>query len=90
MVDDVVAVAREALTNIAKHAGASWSRLHVKAEDEAMTLVVEDDGSGLGSDTRSSGLLNLAQRAEQRGGAMELTSGSDGNGTLLRWRVPLP
>ena len=90
LVGDVVAVVREALTNVAKHAHASSSSVHVKAIDGVMTLVVEDDGEGLGSTLRSSGLSNLARRADHRGGEMELTSGADGSGTLLTWRVPLP
>jgi signal transduction histidine kinase len=90
LVGDVVAVVREALTNVTKHAHASSSSVHVKAGDGVMTLVVRDDGEGLGPTLRSSGLSNLARRADHRGGEMELTSGADGSGTLLTWRVPLP
>ena len=48
-----------------------------------------DDGQGLGTGDRRSGLANLAARAEQLGGGLELGS-QDGRGTAVSWRVPLP
>ena len=53
-----------------------------------LTLRVVDNGIGIGPRTRRSGLLNLANRAEELGGEMQVTSAEDG-GTELEWRVPL-
>jgi signal transduction histidine kinase len=54
-----------------------------------LVLRVRDDGSGISDSVRRSGLRNLAERAEQLGGTMKVGPG-DGQGTDLRWRVPLP
>jgi signal transduction histidine kinase len=53
-----------------------------------VSLVVTDDGCGLPSITVRSGLANLADRAERRGGRMRTTSGD--SGTEVSWVVPLP
>jgi signal transduction histidine kinase len=87
--EQVLAVLREALANVARHAGAS--RVDVTADVDAtgmLTLRVIDNGIGIGPATRRSGLLNLANRAEELGGEMEVTE-ADGGGTELEWRVPL-
>jgi signal transduction histidine kinase len=87
--DQVLAVLREALSNAARHAGAS--RVDVTADVDAsgmLTLRVTDNGIGVGPATRRSGLLNLAKRAEELGGEMRVTE-ADGGGTELEWRVPL-
>jgi signal transduction histidine kinase len=87
--EQVLAVLREAMSNAARHANAS--RVDVTADvDEAgmLTLRVVDNGIGIGLQTRRSGLLNLADRAEELGGEMQVTS-AEGGGTELEWRVPL-
>jgi signal transduction histidine kinase len=55
---------------------------------DTVSLVVTDDGRGLPSITVRSGLANLADRAERRGGRMRTTSGD--SGTEVSWVVPLP
>jgi signal transduction histidine kinase len=87
LADDVVAVAREALANVAKHARAKTASLSVLLTDDAVTLEVVDDGVGLHGSTRRSGLANLEQRAAERGGRLQVDS--DAHGTRLRWIVPL-
>ncbi|MFG2126080.1 histidine kinase, partial [Streptomyces sp. NPDC048710] len=52
-------------------------------------LTVGDNGVGIPSGGRRSGLRNMAERAEQLGGRFEVSS-PDGGGALLTWRVPLP
>lgn len=77
---------REALSNAARHAGAT--RVDVTVETGAeLVLRVRDDGAGLGSVTRRSGLANLAERATELGGALRISE-ADGGGTELTWRVP--
>lgn len=89
-------VAREAVTNIARHAEASRAaiRLEVRAEPGASTeavLVVADDGIGLpaGASGRGHGLAGMAERARLLGGTLELAA-ADGGGTQVTARIPLP
>ncbi|SEQ82081.1 sensor histidine kinase [Microlunatus flavus] len=88
LVDDVAAVAREALTNVVRHAGARHVRVSVTAGAGALAVVVADDGRGLGPDARRSGLRNLEERARRHGGGCTLV-GLPGGGAELRWSVPL-
>ena len=64
----------------------SICRAHVRAARE-LTLQVDDDGRGIGTPTRASGLANMRQRAEALGGSLELESAPDG-GTRVTWRAP--
>jgi signal transduction histidine kinase len=79
---------REALSNAARHAAASRVDVSIEANG-FLVLVVRDNGRGMTGSTRRSGLANLAERAEQLGGAMTVGP-ADGGGTELRWQVPLP
>lgn len=86
--DEAVAVLREALSNVARHAAASSVEVSAETTREAFTLSVVDDGVGIPEGTHHSGLQNLAERAERLGGELRLGSPS-GGGTRLTWRVPL-
>ena len=86
--EQALAALREALSNVARHAGASRVDVSLHAGDE-VSLVVADDGSGLKDVSRRSGLANLEDRAVQLGGSMKVESAPD-EGTRLSWRVPLP
>lgn len=88
LANPVLAVVREALTNVAKHADASSVELLVRFDGDLLVEVV-DDGCGILADTdRRSGLANLARRAEEWGGDFEVVSTAD-EGTKVRWRVPV-
>jgi signal transduction histidine kinase len=87
LVNDVIAVVRELVTNVVRHAHATRLTVAVTVGD-MVSLVVTDDGGGLPSITVRSGLANLADRAERRGGRMRTTSGD--SGTEVSWVVPLP
>jgi signal transduction histidine kinase len=86
--DHALAVLSEALTNIARHAHADRADLALECDGRQLRLTVADNGVGIPADGRRSGLLNMAERAEQLGGEMELSSPPDG-GTTLVWRVPV-
>jgi signal transduction histidine kinase len=88
LVNDVIAVVREALTNVAKHAGASRVDLLVRAAGDQLTLIVRDDGKGIRDAARQSGLANMRTRAEARRGWILIESGHEGRGTSVEWRVP--
>ncbi len=87
--DHLVSTLREALTNVAKHAGASEVVVEVEVGDDVV-LRVEDDGVGIDPSRsgRGWGLRNMADRARALGGGLVLTEAPNG-GTLLEWRVPL-
>ncbi len=86
----IVPVVREALSNVARHAGASTAMVSVAVRGERLEVVVEDDGRGLPEGAaRRSGLANLADRALSLDGELELGVRPEG-GTRLRWAVPAP
>lgn len=85
LADDVVAVAREGLANIARHAAASTASVEVSVDDRVVTVVIADDGVGMPAGAiRRSGTANLADRAARRGGTVSIAPG-DGAGTRLTW-----
>ncbi|MFJ1704993.1 GAF domain-containing protein [Kitasatospora sp. NPDC088346] len=86
--DDVVAVLEEALSNVVRHARARRVEVALNVDGD-LVLTVTDDGAGLPPGGPRSGLANLAERAERRGGSFLAGPGPDG-GTRLDWRVPLP
>jgi signal transduction histidine kinase len=79
-------VVAEALTNAAKHAGASLVTVTVEADDVHVRLSVTDNGIG-GANPRGSGLLGLKDRVEALGGRMDVIS-RDGEGTTLTAEIP--
>ena len=92
--DDAVAVVREGLSNIARHAhataGAVSVDLHGDTNSGSLTVSIADDGVGIDSEhTRNSGLANMAERARLNGGTFTLGTGLEGKGTRITWRVPL-
>jgi len=86
--EDLFAVLREALSNIARHAQASTAEVEVAAEAGRLSLDVRDNGVGLSSGGRRSGLANLRRRAEHHGGGLTLEPHTP-SGTWLHWSVPL-
>jgi signal transduction histidine kinase len=88
---ELLQIAREALSNIARHAHATTARITVRREDDRLLLEVADDGVGF--DTSSAvprghlGLSNMRARAGALGGALEV--GSGGPGTTIIVTVPL-
>ncbi len=84
---DLLAVVREGLSNVARHARASTAEVVVEISDTVLVRV-RDDGVGLPADAARSGLDNLARRADGRGGRFDLVAAEAG-GTVLDWEVPL-
>lgn len=82
----LLAVEREALTNVAKHAGASTVTITVSTSNGHVTLDLVDDGIGIGTDDAASGrgLENMRTRALEHGGDFSIETVGDG-GTHLRW-----
>ena len=82
-------VAQEALTNVARHAGARRALLRVAPEERGVTLLVSDDGRG-GAAPRSGGLglAGMRERAAEIGGTLDVES-RPGEGTVVRLHLPL-
>ena len=76
----------EALTNVAKHAQATYAEVRVTSSGGRLTIDVRDDGGG-GADSNGSGISGLRDRIEALGGQMQLTS-PVGRGTDLRATIP--
>jgi signal transduction histidine kinase len=85
--EHLLGVLREALSNAARHSGATRVDVHVRAATE-LSLTVRDNGSGIKETGRRSGLANLEQRANKLGGSFRIEM-VHGGGTELAWRVPL-
>jgi two-component system sensor histidine kinase DevS len=87
---ELLASLREALTNIARHAGATEAEVELVATD-VLTLRVLDNGRGVPPELGTSsgnGLHNMAERARLLGGGCTLSPRPD-RGTELSWWVPL-
>lgn len=87
LAEDVIAVTREALVNVVKHASAEHTSIDLAVIDGEIRLEIIDDGRGAAGQSRRSGVSNLEQRAILRGGAFLFDSNE--GGTRLRWCVPL-
>ncbi len=93
--DELFAVTREALTNVAKHANARAVEVSIEVRNRWLSVQVTDDGigcepepepeSGSGS---GRGVSNLRARALRMGGTFEINR-SNPSGTELYWKVPL-
>ncbi|HSZ40744.1 MAG TPA: GAF domain-containing protein [Trebonia sp.] len=91
---DILAVIREALSNCARHARASAVTVSLVLRDGLLTLEITDNGRGIGTPVRSSGLSSMRRRAERNGGTFQHATPS-GGGTRLTWtarldKPPLP
>lgn len=92
--DDVVAIVREGLSNIARHAHATAATVCVdvsgRGKSGRVRITITDDGRGIDpARTRNSGLANMAERARRHHGTFDTVSGGEGGGTRLRWIAPL-
>jgi two-component system, NarL family, sensor histidine kinase DevS len=88
--EQLLAVLRESLSNVIRHAAATSVDVGVAAAHD-LILVVSDDGIGATADTdrdEGFGLRNMAERAAALGGVFEV-SARPPRGTVVEWRVPL-
>jgi len=86
---DVVQLAREALSNVSRHAEATTCRISLRRGESGVVLEIDDDGRGFDTETTSwgMGLRNLRERVESLGGALEVQS-TPGEGTTVRATLP--
>ena len=86
--DELLAVLREALSNVARHAAATETRIEVRVADRVLELSVTDDGVGPAHGVRESGLANARRRAVDLGGSFVVAPVAP-YGTRFTWRAPL-
>ena len=81
---------QEALTNIVKHAHATDVHIDISNEGQWLTVLVEDNGVGIGERAPSTvlhGLAIMELRVRSLGGTLEVER-LPGGGTLLRAQLP--
>jgi signal transduction histidine kinase len=78
----------EALTNVAKYAGANEATVAVRRTDGHAEVEVADDGVGGADPDRGTGLRGLADRLGALDGTLSLDS-PPGSGTTLRAEIPV-
>ncbi|HET6985776.1 MAG TPA: ATP-binding protein, partial [Kribbella sp.] len=83
----ILAAIRESLSNIVRHAQASQATVEVAVGSGEVTARISDDGVGIGSSTRRSGLRNLTERAEALGGSVQVAD-NEPHGTVVELRAP--
>jgi signal transduction histidine kinase len=91
LAEEMLAVMREALSNIGRHARARHVAVELAADPDRLTLTVTDDGIGLAPAANGSGghgLRNMKARAAHLGGTFDATT-PDTGGTHLCWSVPI-
>jgi signal transduction histidine kinase len=85
----VYRVLQEALTNVARHAGATALCVRLACGPRELVFSVEDDGAGMrDAGGNGHGLTSMRRRIEELGGAFAVRS-SAGKGTAIEGRVPL-
>jgi signal transduction histidine kinase/streptogramin lyase len=90
---NIFLAAKEAVTNVVRHARASEAWLRLRLTPESFTLEIEDNGRGpqgvreKAAESRN-GLRNMRKRMEDIGGEFFIGPGQQG-GTLVRLTVPL-
>ncbi len=88
----VYRIAQEALTNVARHAGASKAEVKLVRRDDELVLSVIDDGKGFEAaalgENQGLGLAGMRERAALVSGTLEVDS-VPGRGTCIRLKVPL-
>ncbi|SMC80240.1 HAMP domain-containing sensor histidine kinase [Sporomusa malonica] len=83
-------ILQESLTNIAKHAQASQVYVTLDVSENQVTMVIKDDGLGIGTRTVQSayyknrvGIYGMRERAEMLGGSLSIESGKEGGTTVV-------
>ncbi len=84
-------IVSEALTNIARHAQATQTRVQVLEKDAGLYLEIHDDGLGFDPeavDVGHYGLLGMRERTRLVGGTLDMSS-EQGQGTTIKAWLPL-
>jgi len=92
----VYRIVQEALTNVAKHSGATTCMVRLIRRDNALNLTIEDDGCGVeaglaqpGHVRRGLGVIGMRERAASLSGTFSIADRDEG-GTRVLVSFPLP
>ena len=89
---ELLQIAREALSNVARHAGATEATVRLSSDGKDLELEIRDNGRGFELTTTPLdghfGLANMRDRATALGGAM-LVESAAGSGTHIIVRIPI-
>lgn len=90
LVDELVQIVKEALSNALRHSGAGQIGVRVGCGRSQVVLSVSDDGCGFepGRTSRGMGLANMAERVRDAGGSIRVDS-EPGAGTTVRVSIPI-
>ena len=83
---ELLLICKEAISNIARHAGASAVTMAFVRNNGALQLEIKDDGKWKGSGT-GTGTKSMKDRAEQLGGVLSIIPGD--SGTLVQLLIPI-
>jgi signal transduction histidine kinase len=85
-------IAQEALTNIARHSGATSVRVALTARNGSVRLLIEDNGKGMEPagqwDSRGLGLVGMRARARSAGGNLHVWN-EPGKGLAIQAEIPV-
>ncbi len=89
--DAIYRIVQEALSNVARHAGAEQATLEVRQLPQRVEVTVQDDGCGFvpGGPSEGFGLIGMRERADLLGGELTLSS-ARGGPTRVTAVLPLP
>lgn len=84
-------IVQESLTNVARHSKATDVELHLKSNQDYLSLFVKDNGIGFDNDVinyeKSLGILGMEERVNILGGTFSIL-GSKTNGTKINVKIP--
>ena len=85
-------VAQEALTNVARHAGATAASVTLRHTDDGLLLAVSDDGGGFDPKSRRKpghlGLASMRERVRLLNGTLDIETAPGQGTTVIAW-VPI-
>jgi signal transduction histidine kinase len=82
-------IVQEALTNVARHSGATRVSIHLRADGSSIRLTLSDNGRGLETSANGGmGLNGMRARARSAGGQLDLKS-EPGKGVTIEVYAPL-
>lgn len=83
----ILRITQEALTNIARHAGARRVAIGVRRDAEKVVLTIADDGRGISAEEatgfRALGILGMRERTMAHGGTLEVVARPEGGTELV-------
>ncbi len=92
LVTAIYRMVQEALTNVARHAGATEVRVSVRVAGEHIKVAIRDNGKGVDPEAlnkeKSYGLRGIRERARTLGGAANIRAAGQG-GTLIEIEIPV-